>query len=119
MTVDLKHIGPDEKPIILKRNNQCVELTYVEASLLNYALSKETSLGNILKLIGENYDNEWFHRVLGLLYGTMLTSRDEPFEVDARTATLIHIVIKELNDDYPNTILENFMSKIKLLLKED
>ena len=107
-----------ERPIVLKHNDRHIELTETEATLLNYALSKETSLCNILKTIGEYYDNVWFHNVLGLLYSTMLTSRDKPFDIDEKTVHVIYIVIKELNDDYPNPILENFMSKIKSLLGE-
>ena len=116
---DLRNEEPAEKPIILKHNDVQITLTDTEATLLNYALSKETSLGNILRTIGEDYDEEWFHRVLNLLYATMLTSRDEPFDIDTRTTMLVCIIIQDLNDTYQNPILYDFMSKLKTLLNEE
>lgn len=108
-----------ERPIVLRHNGVQITLTDTEATLLNYALSKETSLGNILRTIGEDYDEEWFRRVLNLLYATMLTSRDEPFDIDTRTAMCVCIIIQDLNDTYPNALLEEFVRKLKTLRMGD
>lgn len=108
-----------ERPIVLRHNGVQITLIDTEATLLNYALSKETSLGNILRTIGEDYDEEWFRRVLNLLYATMLTLRDEPFDIDTRTAMFVCVIIQELNDTYQNPILYDFMSKLKTLLNEE
>ena len=116
---DLRNEEPAEKPIILRHNGVQITLTDTEATLLNYALSKETSLGNILRTIGEDYDEEWFRRVLNLLYATMLTSRDEPFDIDTRTAMCVCIIIQDLNDTYPNALLEDFVHKLKTLRMGD
>lgn len=116
---DLRNEEPAEKPIILRHNGVQITLTDTEATLLNYALSKETSLGNILRTIGEDYDEEWFRRVLNLLYATMLTSRNEPFDIDTRTAMFVCIIIQELNDTYPNVLLEEFVRKLETLRNED